>query len=158
METLCKARCFGRVSPVHFHTYFHCGCFGFNTFPPILTAPFPFLSKAMLRPRSLLSRRQVPCLTRSYASPASNLPPALHQKTDPTLVPPYEKLISQLSTVRQILDRPLTLAEKILYAHLHDVEEGLAGSDRKIRGNKVKHSICILELLFRPHLARLNSI
>ncbi|QRV91550.1 aconitate hydratase [Ceratobasidium sp. AG-Ba] len=52
-----------------------------------------------------------------------------------TITPPYPKLLQKLETVRDVLgrDRKLTLAEKILYAHLHephvDLERG-----KKIRG------------------------
>ncbi|KAG7886693.1 hypothetical protein KL938_000346 [Ogataea parapolymorpha] len=52
--------------------------------------------------------------------------------------PPYEKLINKLFKVKHILNnQPLTLAEKILYAHLVEPEE-LSGStsSRDIRGNK----------------------
>lgn len=41
-----------------------------------------------------------------------------------SITPPYTKLNEKLSTVRRILDnRPLTLAEKIVYAHLTNPEE-----------------------------------
>ncbi|KAF8609352.1 aconitate hydratase [Ceratobasidium sp. AG-I] len=52
-----------------------------------------------------------------------------------TITPPYPALLKKLETVRDILgrDKKLTLAEKILYAHLHephvDLEKG-----KKIRG------------------------
>ncbi|KDN49497.1 hypothetical protein RSAG8_02199, partial [Rhizoctonia solani AG-8 WAC10335] len=52
-----------------------------------------------------------------------------------TITPPYSTLLKKLEDVRNILgrDRKLTLAEKILYAHLHephaDLEKG-----KKIRG------------------------
>lgn len=39
-----------------------------------------------------------------------------------SITPPYEKLISNLEKVRKNVQRPLTLAEKILYSHLHDVD------------------------------------
>ena len=35
---------------------------------------------------------------------------------------PYKKLVDNLQTVRKILNKPLTLAEKIVYAHLDDPE------------------------------------
>ncbi|KAG9096206.1 aconitate hydratase [Ceratobasidium sp. 370] len=52
-----------------------------------------------------------------------------------TITPPYPALIKKLETVREILgrDRKLTLAEKILYAHLHEPHVDL-GSGKKIRG------------------------
>lgn len=60
---------------------------------------------------------------RSLATHAAVAPP----KNYPSITPPYAHLLSQLSLVRKILDRPLTLAEKIVYSHLDNVEEGLAG-------------------------------
>ncbi|KAI9887619.1 MAG: aconitate hydratase [Watsoniomyces obsoletus] len=54
-------------------------------------------------------------------------------------IPPYSRLLKNLNNVRRILGptRSLTLAEKILYAHLEDPEESLlSGTDhgRYIRG------------------------
>ncbi|KDQ17734.1 hypothetical protein BOTBODRAFT_29890 [Botryobasidium botryosum FD-172 SS1] len=65
---------------------------------------------------------------------------ASHAPTQPkdctSITPNYEKLLGNLTLVRKLLDnRPLTLAEKILYAHLHDPEASLAGGG-KIRGEK----------------------
>ncbi|KAM0756177.1 aconitate hydratase [Meredithblackwellia eburnea MCA 4105] len=54
-------------------------------------------------------------------------------KNYPSITPPYPHLLKQLAQVRQILNRPLSLAEKIVYSHLDNVEEGLAGGG-KIRG------------------------
>lgn len=50
--------------------------------------------------------------------------------------PPYEKLVQKLSTVRKVLGdkRGLTLSEKILYAHLDNVEESLSGFSGDVRG------------------------
>jgi homoaconitase len=43
-------------------------------------------------------------------------------------------LVKKLGQVRKLLNnRPLTLAEKILYSHLHDPEKSLAGGGQ-IRG------------------------
>lgn len=54
--------------------------------------------------------------------------------------PPYAKLIQTLGKVREVTDNaPLTLAEKILYAHLVDPAESLAaarGDLSKVRGNE----------------------
>jgi homoaconitase len=36
------------------------------------------------------------------------------------IVPPYHLLLENLAIVRKHLNRPLALAEKILYSHLHD--------------------------------------
>ncbi|PVG04678.1 putative mitochondrial aconitate hydratase [Serendipita vermifera] len=57
----------------------------------------------------------------------------LPQKDCSTITPPYEKLLAKLETVRAILKRPLTLAEKILYSHLDDPSSSL-GKGGKIRG------------------------
>lgn len=71
---------------------------------------------------------------RSLATHA-NLP-ALQQKSNPRLIPPYAKLQANLKTVNSILkDAPLTLAEKILYSHLDNVQDALAGkSHADVRG------------------------
>lgn len=54
--------------------------------------------------------------------------------------PPYAKLIEKLNLVKKIVDnKPLTLAEKILYSHLVDPEESLAsckGQLSNIRGQE----------------------
>lgn len=39
-----------------------------------------------------------------------------------SITPPYAKLIGNLERIREYIKKPLTLAEKILYSHLHDVE------------------------------------
>ncbi|KAJ5477161.1 hypothetical protein N7539_007305 [Penicillium diatomitis] len=54
-------------------------------------------------------------------------------------MPPYAKIVRNLETVRRVLgsERSLTLAEKILYAHLGNVEESLltgTNNGRDIRG------------------------
>lgn len=52
-----------------------------------------------------------------------------------SITPPYPVLLEKLALVRQILNRPLSLAEKILYAHLADPEASLAGGG-KVRGER----------------------
>ena len=48
----------------------------------------------------------------------------LQQKSDPTLIPPFEsRLLANFTRVREILGRPLSLAEKIVYSHLCDVND-----------------------------------
>jgi len=49
-----------------------------------------------------------------------------------SLIPPYAALIQKLERVRKILDRPLVLAEKVLYSHVLDPEVNLS------RGGKVR--------------------
>lgn len=44
-------------------------------------------------------------------------------RLEPSTTLPYEKMKSKLSDVRKRLDRPLTLAEKILYSHLDDTKQ-----------------------------------
>ena len=52
-----------------------------------------------------------------------------------SVTPSYAKLVSNLKTVKRVLDNePLTLAEKILYSHLTDAEESLAAGKGAIRG------------------------
>ncbi|KAG8826687.1 aconitate hydratase [Serendipita sp. 401] len=55
------------------------------------------------------------------------------QKDCSTITPPYKDLLANLDTARKILKRPLTLAEKILYAHLDNPHKSLAGGGN-IRG------------------------
>lgn len=49
------------------------------------------------------------------------------------VIPPYSLLLEKLAIVRKHLNRPLALAEKILYSHLHDPNT-LAGQS-EIRGS-----------------------
>lgn len=56
------------------------------------------------------------------------------EKDCTSITPPYAALVQKLTHARKLLNnRPLTLAEKILYSHLHDPEKSLAGGG-KIRG------------------------
>jgi homoaconitase len=58
----------------------------------------------------------------------------LPEKDCSSITPPYSGLVKKLGQVRKLLNnRPLTLAEKILYSHLYDPEKSLAGGGR-IRG------------------------
>lgn len=74
-------------------------------------------------------------LSRSLATHAtSSTPLTAPAKNYPSITPPYAHLLAQLKQVKAVLnDRPLTLAEKIVYSHLDNVEEGLAGGGA-IRG------------------------
>ena len=49
----------------------------------------------------------------------------LPEKNCSSITPPYQHLIQNLEISRQILERPLTLAEKIIYSHLHNPESAL---------------------------------
>jgi homoaconitase len=69
---------------------------------------------------------------RSFATPA-------FQSSNPR-IPPYLKLLKNYEKVREVLGRatPLTLAEKVLYSHLDNVEESLltnTDGGRNVRGN-----------------------
>lgn len=89
----------------------------------------------MLLSRRLLGARPpvkhtVRCL--ATVQSAHQVPPM----DEARITPPYKHLTKQLSQVRHILGAtPLTLAEKILYSHLVNPEESLAGRNGDIRGN-----------------------
>jgi homoaconitase len=69
-------------------------------------------------------------LIRRYLATHAPLP----EKNCSSITPPYSALLEKLGRVRELLNnRPLTLAEKILYSHLHDPEKSLAGGGQ-IRG------------------------
>jgi homoaconitase len=74
------------------------------------------------------TRRSLAVLQRSLATHAP-----LAEKACASITPPYSALIQKLEHVRRILNRPLTLAEKILYSHLVDPEKSLSVGGR-IRG------------------------
>jgi len=81
--------------------------------------------------QSLRTRQQ---LNRRFAT-IVNSPKLPFDATCSSVTPPYTKLVSNLKTVKRVLDNePLTLAEKILYSHLTDVEESLAAGKGNIRG------------------------
>jgi len=67
-------------------------------------------------------------LKRSLATHASTF-----ERDCSSLIPPYTALIHKLERVRKILDRPLVLAEKILYSHVINPEGNLSRGER-IRG------------------------
>ena len=72
---------------------------------------------------------------RCYATPAQT-PSIPHRRA---AIPPYQKILKKFEIVRNILgSRKLSLAEKILYAHLDNVEESLltgTNDGKDIRGN-----------------------
>ncbi|KAJ6020923.1 hypothetical protein N7540_006427 [Penicillium herquei] len=79
--------------------------------------------------RRLAARLSPQPFTRGLATEASS-----------SRMPPYPKIVRNLEQVRKVLasDRALTLAEKILYAHLANPEESLltgTNNGRDIRGN-----------------------
>ncbi|KMU72662.1 aconitate hydratase [Coccidioides immitis RMSCC 3703] len=72
---------------------------------------------------------------RSFATEATT--PARPQV--PSRSPPYPKILNKLNEVRRVLgsERPLTLAEKVVYSHLDNVEESLltgTQNGKSIRG------------------------
>ncbi|KAF9229519.1 aconitate hydratase [Gyrodon lividus] len=84
------------------------------------------MSLPALQGGSVCSRR---ALRRSLATHAPII-----QKNCSSITPPYALLLQKLGRVRELLNnRPLTLAEKILYSHLNDPEKSLS-SGGKIRG------------------------
>ena len=85
------------------------------------------------------------CSVSSAATPARSLAtvasstPAASSRVDSSRIPPYQRLVDQLAVVRKLLDRPLTLSEKILYSHIRNPQEALShvGKDvTKIRGKE----------------------
>ena len=77
----------------------------------LLALPQPLLQLVHLKQRHLAS-----------AADQSTTPAASDVASR---TPPYTKLLERLREVRRILSRPLTLAEKILFSHLENVEESL---------------------------------
>ena len=71
-------------------------------------------------------------LTRTFATLTS-----LPVKDCSSITPPYPHLLNTLDTVRHVLPKgtKLTLAEKILYAHLRNPEESLGGGGT-VRGER----------------------
>jgi homoaconitase len=65
---------------------------------------------------------------------ATHAYPAIRTKDCTTLIPPYARLTKQLEEAKAILNRPLTLAEKILYSHLCNVQDLAAIPAGKLRG------------------------
>jgi homoaconitase len=74
------------------------------------------------------NRRGVALLRRTLATYTP-----LPERNCSSITPPYSLLLQKLKHVRRLLDRPLTLAEKILYSHLVDPEKNLTGTGT-IRG------------------------
>lgn len=73
----------------------------------------------------------------------------LQEKDCTSITPPYHALQEKLALVRKLLNnKPLTLAEKILYSHLADPEETISGGRLK-RGETY--------LLLHPQVCRYSS-
>ena len=72
--------------------------------------------------RAILRRWAPPGPFRSLATHAST-----PEKPCSSITPPYAALLDNLAKIRKRLNRPLTLAEKILYSHLYDPDNGIGG-------------------------------
>lgn len=74
---------------------------------------------------------------RNLATPAAA--PPLQEKDCRSITPPYEKLLTTLQNVRDVLPRgtKLTLAEKILYSHVRSADDLAGAKDLSdIRGQR----------------------
>lgn len=81
------------------------------------------MSSACTLRRCAANARRVPVSGSRYL--ATHAP--LAEKDCSSITPPYALLQAKLQTIREILgNRPLTLAEKILYSHVHNPERTLA--------------------------------
>lgn len=81
---------------------------------------------------------QLQCARRSYATHAATTSSSTTPRRR-AAIPPYQKILRGFEDVRTVLStsRKLTLAEKILYAHLDNVEESLlenTNNGKDIRG------------------------
>src|ERR1700742_3124236 len=79
------------------------------------------LQDLMLLLRSHLLR-QSPRGSRGLAT-LTNVPGTKDYRS---ITPPYDKLIANIERIRKHTQRPLTLAEKILYSHLYNAERTLS--------------------------------
>ena len=78
--------------------------------------------RAAMSFRAILRRWAPPGPFRSLATHSS-----VPEKPCSSITPPYAALLDNLAKVRKRLNRPLTLAEKILYSHLYDPDNGIGG-------------------------------
>lgn len=86
------------------------------------------------------SARRLAVRSRGFAthveSSSSRSRQALPTKDCTSLIPPYSRLLEQLARVKEILKRPLTLSEKILYSHLCNVDDLTCMDANKLRGQE----------------------
>jgi hypothetical protein len=82
----------------------------------------PELRVPAMSSRAILRRWAPPGRLRSLATYAS-----APEKPCSSITPPYAALLDNLTKIRKRLNRPLTLAEKILYSHLYDPDNGIGG-------------------------------
>ena len=99
-----------------------------------LLAPFPVASSRLEAQGNFImylrgAGRAGLALRRSLATHASSS----LEKDCSTITPRYEALMDTLQRVRKYLNRPLTLAEKVLYSHVISPEKAFASGGR-IRG------------------------
>lgn len=108
----------------------------------------------MLPPHRLAAgnRSAARALRRSLATAA---PPTFH----PTRLPPYQSLCANLDTVRKVTDNaPLSLAEKILFSHLRNPEEVLAGKRGVDLRGKEYLPLRVDRLAMQGERAKMDSI
>ena len=90
----------------------------------------------VLRSGSQLQQQQQCWLSTSRSAAAVAM-----SKFDAQSEMPYEKLLSKLKVVREKLNRPLTLSEKILYSHLDDP------ANQVLRATQLLLWLCLLTYL-----------
>jgi homoaconitase len=73
--------------------------------------------------------RRVALCSRGFATAATSVA----SRDCTSITPPYAQLIDKLDLVRRHVKRPLTLTEKILFSHLHDVKDA-SSDDSLVRG------------------------
>ncbi|KDQ63843.1 hypothetical protein JAAARDRAFT_203224 [Jaapia argillacea MUCL 33604] len=79
-------------------------------------------------------RRRAHALPKSFSRRLATHAP-LAEKDCSSITPPYAALLEKLAFVREVLDnRPLTLAEKILYSHLCNPAQSLSNGKKLVRG------------------------
>ncbi|KAG2023258.1 aconitate hydratase [Coprinopsis cinerea AmutBmut pab1-1] len=81
----------------------------------------------------VMHRRGLQRTTQVFRRRLATQAQSLLEKDCSTITPPYESLVENLQRVRQYLNRPLSLAEKVLYSHVIDPEQAFAAGGR-IRG------------------------
>lgn len=109
-----------------------------HTIPPVIRQSFDCHSTVISSGRrTTATKSKVGCTLSAphdHSMLARSIPRKVPSKHYASITPPFQHLLQQLASVRAILNRPLTLAEKIVYSHLDNVEEGLAGG-KDVRGN-----------------------
>ena len=68
-------------------------------------------------------------------------------KFEPDQYLPYDKLCKNLKVVKQRLNRPLTLSEKILYSHIDEPAEQVSGT-RKATKLQCTYNVSLISNLY----------